>query len=268
MSASIVAARTQVADDVDFSESLIISQQPSQTTSPQVTPTPIPPHTSSQASPSTSKDAKIFALQGKVSCLEAQVVGLQGQVDVLRANDFQREQVLQSQSKQIYEIQILVSQLIDAQGEMPVVVKDACHTETVQRNDDKDNDPNGLDELFDDLEDEMNNSEIDEGDIVELEITKDTTRLTYEGCDGLNVPFDFIQDDIIPEVTSDGKTDSMDSTKDVTKPDSSSDTAQTKITEEPMMYRDTGMTKEKWLELVKSWKKELTVSLSPHVSHP
>ncbi|KAI3776604.1 hypothetical protein L1987_46390 [Smallanthus sonchifolius] len=76
VTASIAAASTQVAYDEEFVDSLIISPLPSQTTTPHVTssaPTPTQP----QAGPSTiSKSAKIIALEGKVSCLEAQVVGV------------------------------------------------------------------------------------------------------------------------------------------------------------------------------------------------
>ncbi|KAI3686707.1 hypothetical protein L1987_80391 [Smallanthus sonchifolius] len=53
-----------------------------------------------------------------------------------------------------------------------------------------------IDELFDDLEDEILNTKVEEREIVEIEIEKSTAEVTYEGCDGLNVPYNFIKDDV------------------------------------------------------------------------
>ncbi|KAI3712387.1 hypothetical protein L1987_70942 [Smallanthus sonchifolius] len=107
-----------------------------------------------------------------------------------------------------------------------------------------------IDELFDDLDDEALDTEVEEGKIVEVEIEKSKVDITYEGCDGLNVPYNFIQYDAIPEFSNEGMTDSVDSAEDISKPD---DSAQFKIdtetetthpmpsmsSEEPVMYRDT-----------------------------
>ncbi|KAI3808118.1 hypothetical protein L1987_24061 [Smallanthus sonchifolius] len=83
-----------------------------------------------------------------------------------------------------------------------------------------------IDELFDDDEEDVLDNEVEEGEIVEIEIEKSKSKVTYEGSDGLNVPYNFIQDDVIPEFSYDGVTDSMDSVEDITTPD---DTAQSKI---------------------------------------
>ncbi|KAI3815830.1 hypothetical protein L1987_15513 [Smallanthus sonchifolius] len=65
-----------------------------------------------------------------------------------------------------------------------------------------------IDDLFNDMEDDMSDNEIEEGEIVEIEKEKDKDSVTYEGCDGLKVPYNFIQDDVIPEFTYEGVTDS------------------------------------------------------------
>ncbi|KAI3776217.1 hypothetical protein L1987_45990 [Smallanthus sonchifolius] len=118
----------------------------------------------------------------------------------------------------------------------------------------------------------MLDNEVEEGEIVEIEIEKSKDKVTYEGSDGLNVPYNFIQYDTIPEFSYEGVTDSMDSVEDITTPD---DTAQSKIdsdadtthpvspkpNEEPVMYRNTGMTREQWREVINSWMKVLPKSL-------
>ncbi|KAI3712456.1 hypothetical protein L1987_71013 [Smallanthus sonchifolius] len=128
-----------------------------------------------------------------------------------------------------------------------------------------------LDDLFDDVEDDIVENEVEEGEIVEIEIEKSKVEVTYEGCDGLNVPYNFIQDDVIPEFSNEEVTNSMDSVEDLSK---LNDTAQSKVdtetdtthsmssksTKEHVMYRDIGMTKEQWKEVVNSWKKELPKS--------
>ncbi|KAI3795188.1 hypothetical protein L1987_37837 [Smallanthus sonchifolius] len=118
-----------------------------------------------------------------------------------------------------------------------------------------------IDDLFNDMEDDMSDTEIEEEEIVDIEIEKDKDSVTYEGCDGLKVPYNFIQDDVIPEFTYEGVTDSMNSVEDVTLPDDTADskmdtddeisqsnkgvetetthTESPKINEEPVMYRDT-----------------------------
>ncbi|KAI3815342.1 hypothetical protein L1987_15007 [Smallanthus sonchifolius] len=130
-----------------------------------------------------------------------------------------------------------------------------------------------IDELFNDLEDEVSENEIEEGEIVEIEIQKDQDSVTYEGCDGLKVPYNFIQDDVIPEFSYEGVTDSMDSAEDIilledtvdSKMDTDDDNSQSNkqveaetthtesptVNEEPVMYRDTGMTRDQWREVVK-----------------
>ncbi|KAI3819517.1 hypothetical protein L1987_13357 [Smallanthus sonchifolius] len=83
-----------------------------------------------------------------------------------------------------------------------------------------------IDELFDNVEEDVLDNEVEEGEIVEIEIEKSKDKVTYEGSDGLNVPYKFIQDDIILEFSYEGVTNSMDSVEDITTPD---DTAQSKI---------------------------------------
>ncbi|KAI3810851.1 hypothetical protein L1987_20474 [Smallanthus sonchifolius] len=128
-----------------------------------------------------------------------------------------------------------------------------------------------IDELFDDGEEDVLDNEVEEGEIVEIEIEKGKSKVTYEGSDGLNVPYNFIQDDVIPEFSYDGVTDSMDSVEDITTPDDTTqskidshvDTTYTvspKLNKEHVMYRNTGMTREQWREVVKSWMKVLPKS--------
>ncbi|KAI3827884.1 hypothetical protein L1987_01973 [Smallanthus sonchifolius] len=83
-----------------------------------------------------------------------------------------------------------------------------------------------IDDLFNDMDEDMSDTEIEEGEILEIEIEKDKDSVTYEGCDGLKVPYNFIQEDVVPEFSYDGITDSMDSIEDVTLPD---DTAESKM---------------------------------------
>ncbi|KAI3742507.1 hypothetical protein L1987_60191 [Smallanthus sonchifolius] len=242
-------------------------------------------------------------------------------------------------------MQALVSKLVerlDAQGELRI--HDTCHTESIQRNDDEDNDPTGnakgdrqyaadvnpistvqgestsqtiegnndasgvneevllleffadseeeeakkidclddIDELFNDIEDDVSDNDVEEGEIVEIEIEKNKDNVTYEGSDGLNVPYNFIQDVVIPEFSYEGVTDSTDSIEDITVPedtaeskmdtddenvqsniDAEADTTHTvspKVNEEPVMYKNTGMTREHWREVVNNWMKVLPKS--------
>ncbi|KAI3815603.1 hypothetical protein L1987_15277 [Smallanthus sonchifolius] len=226
-------------------------------------------------------------------------------------------------------MQALVSKLIErlnTQGQLRI--RDACHTESIQRHNDEVNDPSGniegdrqyadvdpiskvqgestsqsidgnkdtsgvneeeillleffseskeeevekiaclddIDELFNDIEDDVSDTEIEEGEIVEIEIEKSQDKVIYEGYDGLNVPYNFIQDDVIPEFNYEGATDSMDSFEDITLPEDTADskidtdeeniqsntdaeantthTDSPKKNEEPVMYRNTGMNRE------------------------
>ncbi|KAI3825207.1 hypothetical protein L1987_06684 [Smallanthus sonchifolius] len=262
-------------EDANFVASLIITPPRSKDTSPVITP--VPPVITPTASPST-------------------------------------------QAQQIADMQALVSKLVqrlDAQGELRI--HDTCHTESIQRRDDEDNDLSSniegnkdtsganeeillleffadseeeeaekiaclddIDELFNDKEDDVSDNEIEGGEIVEIEIEKGQEKVTYEGCDGFNVPYNFIQDDVIPEFTYEGITDSMDSFEDITLPedtadskvntddeniqskkDTEADTSHTespKVNEELVMYRNTGMTREQWREVVNSWMKVLPKS--------
>ncbi|KAI3786650.1 hypothetical protein L1987_40493 [Smallanthus sonchifolius] len=139
-----------------------------------------------------------------------------------------------------------------------------------------------IDELFNDIEDDVSDNDVEEGEIVEIEIEKNKDNVTYEGSDGLNVPYNFIQDVVIPEFSYEGVTDSMDSIEYITMPEDTAkskmdtddenvqsninaeaDTTHTvspKVNEEPMMYRNTGMTREQWREVVNSWMKVLPKS--------
>ncbi|KAI3744729.1 hypothetical protein L1987_57820 [Smallanthus sonchifolius] len=269
-----------------------------------------------------------------ITFLESQVLTLQAQVDTLVSTDSQRQLVIQTQAQQIADMQALVAKLVqrlDAQGELRI--HDTCHTESIQRRDDEENDPAGniegdrqytdanpisrvqgestsqslegnkdtsgtneeeillmeffqdseeeeaeksaclddINDLFNDMEDDMSDNEIEEGEIVEIEIEKDKDSVTYEGCDGLKVPYNFIQDDAIPEFTYEGVTDSMDSVEDITLPEDTADskmdtddeniqsdkdaetetthTESPKVNEEPVMYRNTGITREQWREV-------------------
>ncbi|KAI3784195.1 hypothetical protein L1987_43289 [Smallanthus sonchifolius] len=80
-----------------------------------------------------------------------------------------------------------------------------------------------IDELFNDIDDEVSDNEVEEGEIVEIEIEKNKDKVTYEGSDGLKVPYNFIQDDVIPELSYEGVTDSMDSIEDITMPEDTDD---------------------------------------------
>ncbi|KAI3786550.1 hypothetical protein L1987_40310 [Smallanthus sonchifolius] len=116
-----------------------------------------------------------------------------------------------------------------------------------------------IDELFDDIEENVLDNEVEEGEIVEIEIEKSKDKVTYEGSDGLNVPYNFIQDDVIPEFFYEGVTDSMDSVEDITTPD---DTVQSKIdfdvdTTHPVSPKPN---EEQWREVVNSWMKVLPKS--------
>ncbi|KAI3813611.1 hypothetical protein L1987_18339 [Smallanthus sonchifolius] len=208
------AVNTRVADDLDFVDSLIISPYLSQSTSPHGTPAPLPLPTSSQVSPSSSsKDAKIAALQGKVSCLEAQVVGLQ---EAVQRNDNEDNDISGNKGDRQYTDVAPISQF---QGESTSNQVEASGDKVTGENE----------EVFL-LEFFKEDSDLEEDEKIDC----------LDGCDGLNVPFDFILDDVIPNVTSDRMADSMDSTEDVTVPDSNPDNAPSKSTEEPVMYKDTG----------------------------
>ncbi|KAI3815499.1 hypothetical protein L1987_15170 [Smallanthus sonchifolius] len=101
-----------------------------------------------------------------------------------------------------------------------------------------------LDELLDD-EDVLSN--VEEGEIVEVEIEKDDVDITYEGCGGLIITLDFVQDNVVHEISSDDITKSVDKEPELTKPDTPCI-----VNVEPLLYKDTEMTKEKWLEVVKN----------------
>ncbi|KAI3825340.1 hypothetical protein L1987_06822 [Smallanthus sonchifolius] len=343
MSASIAAAQSsQGVEDANFVAFLIVTPPNSKDPSP--VPSPIPtaiPTTSSPSIPQSTAGPSKPSDSDRITFLESQVLTLQTQVNSLVSIDSQRQLVIQTQAQQIADMQALVSKLVqrlDAQGELRI--PDTCHTESIQRRDDEDNDPAGniegdrqytdanpisrvqgestsqslegnkdkdtsgnneeeimlleffqdseeeaekieclddIDDLFNDMEDDMSDTEIEEGEIVEIEIEKDKDSVTYEGCDGLKVPYNFIQEDVVPEFSYDGITDSMDSIEDVTLPDDTAEskmdmddenlqfnknaetetthTESPKINEKPVMFRDTGMTREQWREVVNSWMK-------------
>ncbi|KAI3802070.1 hypothetical protein L1987_30194 [Smallanthus sonchifolius] len=320
MAASIAAAQSsQGVEDATFVASLIVTPPSSKEQSPVLTPVPL--------------------------VIPTPMLALQTQVDTLVSTDTQRQLVIQTQATQIAAMQALVSKLVerlDALGELRI--RDACHTESIQRHDDEDIDPSGniegdrqyadvdpiskvqgestsqsidgnkdtsrvndeeillleffaeseeeeaekiacLDdivELFNDIEDDVSDTEIEEREIMEIEIEKSQDRVIYEGCDGLNVPYNFIQDDVIPEFNYEGATDSMDSFEDITLPEDTADskidtdeeniqsntdaktntthTDSPKMNDEPVMYRNTGMTREQWREVVNSWMKVLPKS--------
>ncbi|KAI3821473.1 hypothetical protein L1987_09041 [Smallanthus sonchifolius] len=349
MSASIAAAKSsQGVEDANFVSSLIIT--PPRSKDPSLVHTHVPsviPTTSSPSIPQSTAGPSKPSDSDWITFLESQVLSLQTHVNSLVSIDSQRQLVIQTQAQQIADMQVLVSKLfqrLDAQGELRI--PDTCHTESIQRRDDEDNDPAGniegdrrysdanpisrvqgestsqylegnkdkdtsgtndeeillleffqdseeeeaekieclddIDDLFNDMEDDMSDTEIEEGEIVEIEIEKDKDSVTYEGCDGLKVLYNFIQEDVVPEFSYDGITGSMDSIEDVTLPDDTAEskmdtddenlqfnkgaetetthTESPKINEEPVMFRDTGMTREQWREVVNSWMKVLPKS--------
>ncbi|KAI3776216.1 hypothetical protein L1987_45989 [Smallanthus sonchifolius] len=136
MSASIAAAHSsQGVEDATFVASLLVTPPSSKHPSPVISP-----HVqhSSDAGPSTPSDSK------RIIFLESQVLVLQTQVDTLVTTNTQRQLVLLAQATQIADMQLLVSKLVerlDAQGELRI--HDSCHTESIQRKDDGDNDPSG-----------------------------------------------------------------------------------------------------------------------------
>ncbi|KAI3808086.1 hypothetical protein L1987_24028 [Smallanthus sonchifolius] len=98
-----------------------------------------------------------------------------------------------------------------------------------------------LDELVDDEEmDGGSESEIEEGEIVELEVVNDTHKIVYEGYNGLNIEMDLFHDNVISEEIFEGITESEESDHDFTK--SSSDTAEDKPGDQ-VLYKETDMTK-------------------------
>ncbi|KAI3815598.1 hypothetical protein L1987_15272 [Smallanthus sonchifolius] len=290
MSTSIAAAQSsQGVEDANFVASLIVT--PPRSKDPSPVPSPVPteiPTTSCPSIPQSTVGPSKPSDSDRITFLESQVLTLQTQVNSLVSIDSQRQLVIQTQAQQIADMQALVSKLVqrlDAQGELRI--PDTCHTESIQRHDDEDNDPAGnieddrqytdanpisrvqgestsqslegnkdkdtlgtneeeillleffqdseeeeaekieclddIDDLFNDMEDDMSDTEIEEGEIVEIEIEKDKDSVTYEGCDGLKVPYNFIQEDVVPEFSYDGITDSMDSIEDVTLPDDTAD---------------------------------------------
>ncbi|KAI3808200.1 hypothetical protein L1987_24148 [Smallanthus sonchifolius] len=302
MSASIAAAHSsQGVEDAIFVSSLLVSPPRSTHVSPVTTPvspviTPIPIVPQPSTVPSKPYDSE------RITFLESQ-----------------------TQAKHIADMQALVSKLVerlDAQGELRI--HDTCHTESIQRKDDEDNDPtrnaegvrqyadvnpistvqgestsqtiegnkdasgvneevlllefftdseeeeaekieclDDIDELFNDIEDEddVSNNEVEEGEIVEIEIEKNRDIVTYEGSDGLNVPYNFIQDDVIPEFTYEGMdTDDENVQSNIDAEADTTHTVSPKVNEEPVMYRNTWMTREQWREVVNSWMKVLPKS--------
>ncbi|KAI3815773.1 hypothetical protein L1987_15454 [Smallanthus sonchifolius] len=164
-----------------------------------------------------------------------------------------------------------VNPISRAQGEL------TSHTIEGTKNDSGVNEEILLLEFFQDSEEEETEKlecldDIDElFDDVEEDIEKSKDKVTYEGSDGLNVPYNFIQDDIIPDFSYDEVTDSMDYVEDITTPDETAqskidsdvDTTHTvspKLNEEPVMYRNTGMTREQWSKVVNMWMKVLLKS--------
>ncbi|KAI3827813.1 hypothetical protein L1987_01898 [Smallanthus sonchifolius] len=146
MSASIAAAQSsQGVEDANFVASLIITYPTSKDTSPVIAPVPpvITP-TASPSVPQSSAGPSKPSYSERITILESQVLTLQAQVDTLVSTDSQRQLVLQTQAQQIADMQALVSKLVqrlDAQGELRI--HDMCHTESIQRCDDEDNDPAG-----------------------------------------------------------------------------------------------------------------------------
>ncbi|KAI3802307.1 hypothetical protein L1987_30437 [Smallanthus sonchifolius] len=288
-------------EDANFVASLIITPPRSKDTSPVTTPVPpVNPTTASPSIPQSSAGPSKPSDSERITFLESQVLSLQTQVNTLVSTDSQWQLVIQTQAQQIADMQALVTKIVqrlDAQGELRI--PDTCHTESIQRCDDEDNDPAGniegnkdtsgtnkeeilLLELFQDSEEEEAEKIACLDDIDDLFNEMEDDIVTYEGCDGLKVPYNFIQDDFIPEFTYEGVTDSMDSVEDVILPEDTADskididdetiqsnkdaesetthTESPKVNEEPVMYRDTGMTREQWREVVNSWMKVLPKS--------
>ncbi|KAI3807552.1 hypothetical protein L1987_23482 [Smallanthus sonchifolius] len=302
MSASIAAAKSsQGVEDANFVASLIItpprSKDPSpvQTHVPPVIPTTSSPSIpQSTAGPSKPSDSdRITFLESQVLSLKTQRLDAQGELripdtcyteSIQRRDDEDNDPARNIEGDRQYTNTNPISKF---QGESTSHSLEG-NKDTTGTNDEEIllleffQDPeeeeaekieclDDIDDLFNDMEDDMSDTEIEEGEIVEIEIEKDKDSVTYEGCDGLKVPYNFIQDDVIPEFTYEGVTDSMDSVEDVTLPDDTADskmdtddessqsnkgaetetthTESPKINEEPVMFRDTGMTREQWREV-------------------
>ncbi|KAI3704208.1 hypothetical protein L1987_74423 [Smallanthus sonchifolius] len=100
---------------------------------------------------------------------------------------------------------------------------------------------------LDDLSDDDTEEEgLEEGEIVEVELECDNKKVVYEGCEGL-IDTDVFEDDVIPEGFSEGVVESDASDPDLEKQNSDSAESLPKDTE---MYKNTGMTKAQWMEMV------------------
>ncbi|KAI3676191.1 hypothetical protein L1987_85792 [Smallanthus sonchifolius] len=277
MSASIATAHSsQGVKDANFVASLLITPPASNHTSPVLSPHV--PHTS-EAGPSKPSDSE------RITFLESQVLALQTQLLVsklverldaqgeLRIHDTCLAELIQRKDNDDNDPSgnvegdhqyADVNPISRAQGESSShtiegtkhdsgVNEEILLLEFFQDSEEEEAEKleclDDIDELFDDDEEDVLDNEVEEGEIVEIEIEKGKSKVTYEGSDGLNVPYKFIQDDVIPEFSYDGVTDSMDSVEDITTPDDTAqfkidydvDTTHTvspKLNEEPVMYRN------------------------------
>ncbi|KAI3682972.1 hypothetical protein L1987_83391 [Smallanthus sonchifolius] len=269
MSASIAAAHSsQGVEDATFVESLLVTPPSSRRPSPVITPTPKVTQSSAAGTSQTSDSERI-------TYLESQVIALQNQVDVLVNTDAQRQLVLQTQEQQIVEMKLMDGDVNDPSGNIegdhqyanvnPISrVQGESSTLGNIEGTKKDS---GVNEEILLLEFFQTKSDVEEDDAEKLECLDDIDELFNDVEDDM---ID-IEDDVIPEFSNEGVTNTMDSVEDVTKPD---DTAQSKMDneadttrsvspktiEEHVMYRNIGMTREQWKEVVNCWKKELPKS--------
>ncbi|KAI3762892.1 hypothetical protein L1987_53334 [Smallanthus sonchifolius] len=223
MSASIAAAHSsQGVEDATFVESLLITPPSSKCPSPVISPIPKATQ-SSAAGPSQPSDSE------RITYLESQVLALQNQGESSTSGNIEGTKKDSEVNEEILLLEFFQTDS-DAEEEEPEKIK--CLDD--------------IDELFNDVEDVMTDNEVEEGEIVEIEIEKSKVEVTYKGCDGLNVPYNMIQDEVIPVFSNEGVTYSMDFVEDTT--------------EKPVMYRNTCMTREQRREVVNSWKKVLPKS--------
>ncbi|KAI3774004.1 hypothetical protein L1987_48546 [Smallanthus sonchifolius] len=266
MSASIAAAHSsQDVEDATFVASLLVTPLTSKHPSPVISPNV--PHTS-DAGPSKPSDYE------RITFLESHVLDLQTLLDTLVYTDTQRQLDDDDNDpsgniegdRQYADVDPIsrvpgdsISVNIEGTKNDFGVNEDILLLEFFADSEEEEAEKleflDDIDELFDDFEEDVMDNDVEEGEIVEIEIEKSKDKVTYEGSDGLNVSYNFIQDVVIPEFSCNGVTDSMDSVEDITTPD---DTAQSKIdsdvdtthtvspklNEEPVMYRNTRMTRE------------------------
>ncbi|KAI3786594.1 hypothetical protein L1987_40389 [Smallanthus sonchifolius] len=230
MSASIaVAQSSQGVEDATFVASLIVTPPSSKDpptvltpVSPVIIPTPSPSVPQSSVGPSKPSDSD------RITFLESQVLALQTQGESTSQSIEGNKD-----TSGVNEEEILLLEFF-AESEEEEAEKIACLDD--------------IDELFNDIEHDVSDNEIEEGEI-----------FTYEG---VTDSMDSFEDITLPKDTADSKIDTDDENIQSNK-DAETDTTHIespKVNEEPVMYRNIGMTREQWREVVNSWMKVLPKS--------